>query len=274
VRVVSVINQKGGVAKTTTCANVAACLAAKGKRTLLIDLDPQANLTMGIHADFSELPYGLHDFLLDARDRSLSQAIRQVGDMPLYLAPGHIRMAQCETAMIRDSSPDSLALYRLRHGLDQIRSLGRSGLFPAFDWVLIDCPPSLGPLTQSAIMASSHLLVPTEAKMYAFAGMDILNSMVQSMAARHSLDVGLLGVVITMFDRTKLHRAIETVIRERFGEKVFDTVIHKNVRISEAELEGRPVISFDKRAAGAKAYEALTDEVLSRVAAETDQRPA
>lgn len=265
-KIVSVINQKGGVAKTTTCANVAASLAGRGLRTLLVDMDPQANLTLGIHADWSDLPFGLHDFLMDSRDRSLSQVIRQVEETPLYLAPGHIRMAQCETAMIRDTSADQQPLYRLRHGLNQLRSLARSGQFPAFDWVVIDCPPSLGPLTQSAIIASSYLLVPTEAKMYAFAGMDTLNSMIQSMAVRHALDVQLLGVVITMVDRTKLHRATETVIRERFGEKVFDTVIHKNVRISEAEIEGQPVIFLDKRASGAKSYSALTEEILARTA--------
>ena len=195
--------------------------------------------------------------------------IRQVPDLPLYLAPGHINMASCETMMIRDDRPGSQAVYRLRNALNGLRNHPQFGRLPDFEWVFIDCPPSLGPLTQSAIVASSHLLVPTEAKMYAFAGMDTLNSMIQAMSARYDLDVRLLGVVITMFDRgTRLHRATETVIRERFGDSVFRTVIHRNVRISEAEIEGKPVISLDRRAAGARDYEALTEEILDRVAAE------
>ncbi len=268
-KIVSVINQKGGVAKTTTCANVGAQLAARNLRTLLIDLDPQANLTLGLHADWSGLPYRLHDVLMDGQDRSLAPIIRQVPDLPLYIAPGHMHMSRCEVAMIRDQSPNNASVYRLRSALRNLDSLAGTGGIPKFDWVLIDCPPSLGPLTQSAIIASSHLLVPTEAKMYAFAGMDILNSMVESMAKSHDVQTRLLGVVITMFDRsTRLHRATEHVIRERFGDKVFHTLIGKSVRLSEAEIEGRPLIAMDRRSSGAKSYEALTDEILQRVAQE------
>lgn len=285
--VVAVINQKGGVAKTTTCANVGAALAARGLRTLLVDLDPQANLTLGVHADWTGLPYGLHDVLMDAtggRAHPLAPVIRQVGvnaarDLPLFLAPGHLHMTRAEVAMVRDTSPGTPAVYRLHHALRAYHAHARSASpapagFEPFDWVLLDCPPSLGPLTQSAIVASSHLLVPTEAKMYAFAGMDTLSRMIEDMSRTHDLRVRLLGVVITMYDRsTRLHRATEAVIRERFGDHVFATTIRRNVRLSEAEIEGRPAVLTDRRSAGAREYSALTEEIIARVAREEAATP-
>src|SRR5207302_1688343 len=134
-----------------------------------------------------------------------------------------------------------------------------------FDWVLIDCPPSLGTLTQNAIVASSHLLIPTEPKFYAFQGMDTLNKMIISLTKGLRFKVELLGVLLTMCEQhTRLEHSIEAEIRQRFGDKVFKTIIRKNVRLSEAEVEGKPIIHFDRRARGATDYEALTDEILQR----------
>jgi len=254
--IVSVVNQKGGVAKTTTCANLGACLAARRQRTLLIDLDPQANLTLGLRRDWEDLPYGLYDVLLDWNSSPLAGVIRPIGDLPLYLAPGHLDMARCEATLMRYDR----SAYHLRHALEALLRTN------PFDWVLIDCPPSLGILTQNAIVASKYLLIPTEPKMYAFAGMDTLDKMVTQLAQEYMFDIDLLGVLLTMYERgTRLHRAVAQVIRERFGEQVFETIIYRNVRLSEAEIEGKPVILFDRNATGAQNYSALTEEILRRV---------
>lgn len=255
-RTISVVNQKGGVAKTTTCANLGACLALKGYRTLLIDMDPQANLTLGLKDEWPEGSYRLSDVLLNPESAPLSGIVRQVGELPLFLAPGHMSLAQGESMLM----PLAGGAYRLKRALEALDSTHE------LDWVLIDCPPSLGTLTQNAIVASTHLLIPTEPKFYAFAGIDILNRLIVSLTQDLRFQVELLGVVLTLYERnTTLHRTIATEIRERFGSRVLDTVIYKNVRIAEAEVEGLPVRLFDKRARGSENYEALTDEILRRI---------
>ncbi len=254
-KIVAIVNQKGGVAKTTTTANLGACLAAKGHRTLLLDLDPQANLTLGLGVEWYNLGCALHDVLLDSEATPLASVLKQVADLPLYIAPGHLDLAQCEVMLL----PHADKAYRLRNALEALAET------QPFDWVLIDCPPSLGTLTQNAIVACSHLLIPTEPKFYAFAGMDTLNKMIVGLTKGLRFKVELLGVLLTMVERgTRLHQTISAEIRERFGDKVFDTVIYKNVRLSESEVEGMPIILFDKRASGAVNYEALAEEVIQR----------
>jgi len=253
--ILSIVNQKGGVAKTTTTANLGACLAAKGDRVLLVDMDPQANLTLGMRRDWSGLSYGLQDVLLNPDRAPLSGIIRQLGDTPLYLAPGNIEMARCEMLLV----PFVDSAFRLRQALRE-QSIGD------YDWVLIDCPPSLGRLTQNALVACTHLLVPTEAKFYSFAGIDVLNKMVAAMRKDLQIRAELLGVLITMFERgTRMHRTVAEEIKERFGGMVLDTVIHKNVKLAEAEIEGLPIIEFDRNSRGAKDYSALTEEILTRM---------
>jgi chromosome partitioning protein len=256
--VVSIVNQKGGVAKTTTAANLGACLAAKGYRTLLIDLDPQANLTLGLRAVSSERTYGLHDVLLAPETYPLQGIVRKIGETPLFIAPGHMEMARCEAMLM----PLGGSAYRLSRALEGL------GDAAPYDWVLVDCPPSLGRLTQNAIVASSHLLIPTEPKFYSFAGIDTLNKMIVGLTRDLRFQVRLLGVLLTMSDRsTNLTRTITAEIRERFGDKVFETVIYKNIRLAEAEVEGEPIIEFDRHASGAANYAALAEEVLARMCA-------
>jgi chromosome partitioning protein len=253
---VSVVNQKGGVAKTTTTINLGACLAQRGYRTLLIDLDPQANLTLGIGGRWDDLPYGLDQVLENPSGSPLTGVLRRVGSLPLFVAPGSHALARCEGSL--SGKPDAAA--RLRRALQDVERLG------LFEWVLIDCPPSLGLLTQNALVASSHLIVPTEAKMYAFAGMDTLNTLLADLSRVYTLRLELLGVLITLYERTtRLHRSIAEVIRDRFGATVFETIIPRNVRISEAELEGLPVVLFDPSAPGARGYSLVVDEILQRV---------
>src|SRR2546423_6252467 len=256
-KIVAVVNQKGGVAKTTTCANLGASLAARGHRTLLIDLDPQANLTMGLGVEWYSLTCALHNVLLDPEETPLSTILKPIADLPLYLAPGHLNLADTEIMLM----PAADRAYRLKSALEALMETQK------FDWIFIDCPPSLGTLTQNGIVASSHLLIPTEPKFYAFAGMDTLNRMIVGLTKDLRFRVELLGVLLTMVERgTRLHQTISQEIRERFGDKVFETVIYKNVRLSESEAEGKPIILFDRRASGAQNYEALAEEMLTRAA--------
>jgi chromosome partitioning protein len=133
------------------------------------------------------------------------------------------------------------------------------------DWVLLDCPPSLGILTQNAIVSANYLLIPTEAKFYSFAGMATLNKMIVSLTREYDFDAELLGVLLTLYDsRPRVHQTIANEIRERFGELVFETVIHRNVKLAEAEIEGVPIIAFDSKSRGARNYDALAAEVLKR----------
>ena len=254
--IVSVVNQKGGVAKTTTTTNLGACLAAHGHKTLLIDMDPQANLTLGLGCVEPKLPYGFDEVLLNPDAALLCKTLQKIGDLPLYLVPGSIGMAHAEKML----TPIVGSAYRLRRALDLL--LKES----PFDWVLIDCPPSLGRLTEIAVIASNYLLIPTEPKFYSFAGMDTLNRMIVQMNQDLDLDVKLLGVLLTLVERnTKLHRYISAEIRERFGDRVFDTVIYKNLKLSEAEVDGKPIIIYDRHASGALAYDALSQEVVRRI---------
>jgi chromosome partitioning protein len=254
--IISIVNQKGGVAKTTTTANLGACLAMMGQKTLVIDMDPQANLTLGLGCVEPKLPYGLDEALMNPDSAPLRRTLQHVGDIPLYLAPGSIAMAHAEKML----TPIVGSAYRLRRALDALLKEIE------FDWVLIDCPPSLGRLTEIAVIASNYLLIPTEPKFYSFAGMDTLNRMIVQMNQDLDLNVQLLGVLLTLYERnTKLHRYIAAEIRERFGDRMFDTVIPKNLRLSEAEVEGKPIILYDTHASGAVAYTALAEEVIKRV---------
>jgi chromosome partitioning protein len=253
--IVSIVNQKGGVAKTTSTASIGACLAAKGLRTLLIDLDPQANLTLGLSGSWTDLPYRLPDVLLNSALAPLSGIVRQVGESPLFLVPGHLEIAKSEATLMRQEAP----AYNLRNA---IQSMVKT---QPFDWILIDCPPSLGVLTQNALVASNYLLVPTEPKMYAFAGMDTLNQMIVWLAETYKFRIRLLGVLLTMYERrTRIHTTIAEVIRERFGDAVFKTIIYRNVKISEAELEGKSILEFDRTSRGAANYVSVTEEILLR----------
>ena len=253
--IISIVNQKGGVAKTTTTANVGAALAERGHRTLVMDLDPQANLTLGLGARHASLPYGLDAVLLTPDDHPLQPIVQQAADVPLFLVPGDDRLAMAERTLTN----------LVGSGGRVTRALNGLSKEEPFEWILLDCPPSLGRLTEMAIIASDYLIVPTEPKLYSFAGMDTLNRMIVGMRQDFRMRVQLLGVLITLYEKsTRLHRHVAAEISDQFGEKLFETRIHKNVKLSESELAGRPATLHARDSRGAHDYNALTDEILNR----------
>ncbi len=251
-KIIAVVNQKGGVAKTTTCANLGAALAIRGKKVLLIDLDPQANLTMGLGVEWYHLEKAIHSTLLDPDQAPIASIVHQIDEINLFLAPGHLDLAKCERLLL----PAPGREYRLRNALEAVDGV--------YDYVFIDCPPSLGTLTTNGIVGSSDLLIPIEPKFYAFAGMSTLNEMIADLAKSLRIHVDLFGVLLTMYERnTRLHGMVAEEIRERFGGKVFRTIIYKNVKLSEAEGEGKPIVLYDPRAPAAQNYMELAEEILA-----------
>jgi chromosome partitioning protein len=252
VAVIAVANQKGGVGKTTTAINLAAAFARKKKRTLLIDLDPQANSTLSFF-DPGDIAHSVYEVLSD-HQTSLSQVVKPTSSANLSLAPAKIALAKLEAMLVGEFD----APFRLKDALGACRG--------DFDFVVIDCPPALGILTVNALVAATHLLVPIQAGYYAMEGTDDLLETLERIRARPNPELELLGVVLTLFDRrTNLARDIRKQISQVFGAKVFKTVIGKNVRLEESPAYKETIFSFAPHSSGAEDYERLAREVLQRV---------
>ncbi len=252
--VVALVNQKGGVGKTTSAINLGASLAALGQRVLLVDLDAQANATLGLGWSPQELEGTVYDVIGPAR-RPLREVIVSTPAEGLDLAPAHLNLSGCEVELASDLARPFLLRRALQQYLRQER----------YDFVLLDCPPSLGVLTLNGLMAANELLIPLEPKYYALAGISMLNQLTAKIADQLEHHLQLLGVLITMFDsRTNLHSVVSEQIHDYFGPAVFKTVIYKNITISEAEMQSRPVRLYAPNSRGAKQYDALAKEVLAR----------
>ena len=246
----AVANQKGGVGKTTTAVNVAACVAEAGYRALIVDVDPQCNATVGLGLD-KDLEPNVYDVL--AGDATLAEATRptEVGRLEVVPSTSDLAGANVELPRLEDWGT------RLRDALAPVRE--------DYAFTLLDCPPSLGPLTVDALAAADRLIVPVQTEYYALEGVADLMETVAMIQRELNPGLTIAGMLLTMHDgRTRLSRDVERDLREHFPKLVFDTVIPRNVRISEAPSFGRPVIHHDPHSAGAGAYFDLAKEVAAR----------
>jgi chromosome partitioning protein len=261
-KVVTVANQKGGVAKTTTAINLAASLAMADQRILLIDLDPQANLTSGVGLKGRATPGGTVYDVLTRDDLAPNAAILKTIVDNLSLIPADRNLTGAEIELVELPERE----YRLRRLLDALRG--------DFDYIFIDTPPSLGLLTLNALVAADGILIPLNCEYFALEGIADLLSTVEHVRAALNPDLTVEGVLLTMYDeRTNLGQQVSTNIREFFGEKVFKTVIPRNIRLGEAPSHGVPVILYDARSRGAESYVALAHEFLARNAPESAMSP-
>jgi chromosome partitioning protein len=248
--VYAIANQKGGVGKTTTAVNVAACIAEAGYATLLVDIDPQANATVGMGLPKDHQP-SIYEVL--SGEAEAEEAIVASGIANLSVLPSSPDLAGANVELPRQPGSEQ----RLREALAPIRD--------RFSYVLLDCPPSLGPLTVNALVAADRVIVPVQTEYYALEGLAGLLDTLGLIQRELNPRLAVAGMLLTMHDgRTRLGRDVEREVREHFPELVFDTVIPRNVRIGEAPSFGRPVIHHDPHSSGAEAYFELAKEVAAR----------
>lgn len=250
-KIISIINQKGGVGKTTTAVNLAAFLADKGYKTMLVDADSQGNATSGLSKDveFEEM---LYDVLLD--DVSIEEAVVKTDIKKLSILPASIDLAGAEIEMVSMEKREFL----MKRKLDQVCD--------KYDFILIDCPPSLGLMTLNALVASQEILIPIQAEFYALEGLSQLVKTVQVVTRKLNPGLSILGILLTMFDgRTNLSLQVADEVKKYFGNKVFRTVIPRSVKLSEAPSFGEPILTYAPKSKGAEAYKKLCREVIKRV---------
>lgn len=252
--IVAFANQKGGVGKTTTTASIASILAKKGKKVLAIDLDPQSNLTSGFGFDESQKYVSIYEVLVQNIDVPNVFVVSDINEN-LHLIPSKIDLAGAEIELVSRFSREKI----LKEKLDVVKA--------SYDYILIDCPPSLGLLTLNALVASNCVVIPVQCEYYALEGISQLVKTIDIVKKSLNSELDILGVVMTMFDaRTRLSSEVVAEVKNYFGEKLFETIIPRNVRISESPSFGKPIDLYDPDSIGAKAYEKLAYEFLERTA--------
>ena len=249
--VIAVINQKGGVGKSTTAVNLAAALSNLGKKVLVVDFDPQGNATSGFGIDKDDLDQDVYDALMDSEP--LEKIIVHNASEGVDVAPASIQLAGAEIELVSVMARESV----LRYVLEPVRG--------NYDYIFVDCPPSLGLLTVNALVAADELLVPIQCEFYALEGLSKLIESMRMVKGRLNPSLGIFGVLMTMYDvRTTLSHQVVDEVREYFGEKVFAAIIPRNIKLSEAPSHGVPVRIYAPMSKGAIAYDELAKEVATR----------
>ena len=249
--VISIVNQKGGVGKTTTAVNLGSFLAAKRKKVLILDLDPQGNATSGYGFDKMELENTVYDLLVN--EENIENVIQHTNVKNVDMCPTNINLAGAEVELVSAISRETI----LKRAIEPI--------VDDYDYIIIDCPPSLGLLTINALSACEGVIVPIQGEYYALEGLTQLIDTINMIKKKLNPVVGILGVVITMFDsRTQLTKQVVEEVEKYFGEKVFKTHIPRNVRLAEAPSHGKTIGDYDPKSKGAIAYQALAQEVIKR----------
>ena len=263
-RIIAVVNQKGGVGKTTTSVNLAAGLALEGKQVLLLDCDPQANTSggLGLRRERDGEPQRLSTYDLLVEGATLGEATVTTDIAGLSLVPGSKNLIGANVELVDQPRRE----FRMRDTLQPARD--------QYDYILIDCPPALDLLTLNALVAADGLLVPVQAEYYALEGISELISTLDRVAQAFNPGLGLEGVVLTMYDdRTNLSQQVTANLKEFFGDKLLKTTIPRNIRLAEAPSHGLPVALYDPKSRGAEAYLELTHEILARHQADRDKQP-
>lgn len=249
-KIIAIANQKGGVGKTTTSVNLSACLAALKKRVLLIDSDPQGNATSGYGINKSDLSMSIYQVIIDGKD--IQEAI-QTTDYGIDLLPANIELAGAEVELVAAISRET----RLKRAIDKIKD--------QYDYILIDCPPSLGLLTLNSLAAADTLLMPIQCEFYALEGVSQLMNTMELVQNNLNPRLDIEGVLLTMYDsRTRLSEQVADEVRSHFGDAVYKTMIPRTVRLSEAPSYGQPILAYDGKSKGAEVYMKLAKEVIAR----------
>ena len=250
-RVIAVINQKGGVGKSTTVINLSACLGENKKKVLVIDFDPQGNSTSGYGIEKEELEHDIYDVIL--HDYPIEDAIMETCEPNVFIVPATIQLATAEIELVTTMARESV----LKDAVNKVKD--------EFDYVFIDCPPSLGLLTINALIAANSLIIPIQCEYYALEGVAKLLESMQMVKRRMNPDLEIFGVLMTMFDsRTTLSKQVVDEVQEYFGKKTFKTIIPRNVKVSEAPSHGMPVVQYARVSKGSLAYMKLAKEVVAR----------
>jgi chromosome partitioning protein len=247
--VIVLANQKGGVAKTTTTINLGACLAELGKKVLIVDNDPQGNATSGLGIDRYNLSQCLYNVLIDGEP--IEDIIQPCETSGLFIAPATIQLAGAEIELVSAISRE----HKLKRALDSIKN--------DYDFILVDCPPSLGLLTINALTAADKILIPIQCEYYALEGLTLLMNTVTLVQKHLNPELEILGVLLTMFDaRTNLSIQVVDEVKAFFPGKVFKSIVPRNIRLSEAPSHGKAIIDYDSKSKGAEVYRELAKEVL------------
>lgn len=250
-KIIAIANQKGGVGKTTTCVNLAASMAATKRKVLVIDLDPQGNATMGSGIDKYEVPHSAYDLLID--ELPLDKVIETETSGGYDLVAANSDVTAAEVKLMECFARET----RLRTALENFKD--------NYDYIFIDCPPSLNMLTVNAMTASDSVLVPMQCEYYALEGLTALIDTISKLASVVNAELKIEGILRTMYDpRNRLSSDVSDQLKKHFGDKVYRTIIPRNIRLAEAPSFGTPVIYYDKSSTGAKAYLALAGEMLRR----------